>query len=134
MTRLSGIRRMTMQQALDQIDALKANAFPVEQKIQWLSEIDLMVWHEIYLKHEGPMPVTEFNGYDQDTKKSVFLLVPEPYTDIYENYVKMKIDLANEDNEKFMKNKGLFNAAFQTFKDFWRWDHMPIVRKRFITF
>ncbi|MBQ7851237.1 MAG: hypothetical protein IJ343_16040, partial [Clostridia bacterium] len=82
MTRLSGIRRMTMQQAIDQIDALKPNMFPVEQKKQWLSEVDMMTWTEIYLTHEGMPPESRFDGYDQDTDTSVELLIPEPYTDV----------------------------------------------------
>lgn len=131
---MSGIRRMTMQQAIDQIDMLKPNVFPVEQKKQWLSEADKMVWHEIYMTHEGLAPEASFEGYDQDTDPSVELLVPEPYTDIYRHYMATMMDLANAESGKYMQDKSLFNAAYQTFGDFWRRTHMPIVRRRHIKF
>lgn len=131
---MSGIRRMTMQQAIDQIDMLKPNMFPVEQKKQWLSEVDKMVWHEIYMTHEGVAPESSFEGYDQDTDPSVELLVPEPYTDIYRHYMATMMDLANAESGKYMQDKSLFNAAYQTFGDFWRRTHMPIVRRRHIKF
>ena len=134
MTRLSGIRRMTMQQALDQIDLLKPNMFPAAQKVQWLSDVDKMVWHEIYLTHEGMPPSASFDGYDQDTDPDTELLIPEPYTDVYRHYMATMMDLANAEQDKYMQDKSLFNAAYQTFGDFWRRTHMPIIRRRYIRF
>lgn len=130
----SGMRRMTMQQAIDQIDTLKPNMFPHEVKKQWLSEVDMMAWTEIYQTHEGLAPEAEFDGYDQDTDTDVLLLIPEPHTDIYKHYMATMMDLANAEQEKYMQDKSLFNAAYQTFSDFWRRTHMPIIRRRHIRF
>lgn len=129
---MGGMRRMTIQQAIDQIDLLKPNMFPVEQKIAWLSDVDKMVWHEIYLTHQGVAPESHFDGYDQDTETSTNLLAPEPYTDIYRNYLAMQMDLATAEAEKYTQDMTLFNASYQTFHDFWRRTHMPIVRRRHI--
>lgn len=130
----SGMRRMTIQEAIDKIDLLKANAFPIEKKIGWLSDLDKMAWHEIFLTHEGMPPESSFSGYDQDTDLHTRLLIPEPYTDVYHHYMATMMDLANAESEKYMVDKALFNAAYQTFGDFWRRTHMPIMRRRYIKF
>lgn len=131
---MSGMKRMTIQEAIDRIDMLKPNMFPVEQKKAWLSEVDKMVWHEIYLTHEGMPPEKKFDGYDQDTEPSTMLLVPEPYTDLYQHYMATMMDLANAESDKYMQDRSLFNAAYQVFGDFWRRTHMPIIRRRYIRF
>lgn len=129
---MSGMRRMTVQEAIDRIDLLKPNMYPPERKVAWLSEVDKMAWYEIYLTHVGLPPESTFDGYDQDTDPQTRLLIPEPYTDVYQHYMAMMMDLANAESEKYMQDKTLFNAAYQTFGDFWRRTHMPIIRQRHI--
>lgn len=129
---MSGMRRMTIQEAIDRIDMLKANMFPAEQKVAWLSDLDKMVWHEIFMTHEGTPPEAVFDGYDQDTDAQTRLLVPEPYTDIYQHYMATMMDLANAESTKYAQDRTLFNAAYQTFGDFWRRTHMPVVRRKYI--
>lgn len=125
------MRLMTIRQLLDMVDAQRPNVVPEEQKIQWLSDVDNMVYNEIYLAHIG-CPVQEFRGYTADTDTATGLLVPEPYTDIYTNYVKMQIDLVTAESGKYTQDMTLFNASYKTFGDFWRRTHMPIVRRRHI--
>lgn len=131
---MSGMKRMTMQEAIDRIDALKPNMYPPERKKAWLSDLDRMVWQEIYLTHEGVAPESRFDGYDQDTDPGTELLVPEPYTDVYHHYMATMMDLANAESDKYAQDRALFNAAYQTFGDFWRRTHMPIIRRRHIRF
>lgn len=128
------MKRITIQEAIDKIDMLKPNVFPVEQKVSWLSDLDSMVWEEIYQTHEGLAPEAEYHGYDQDTLTSTLLLVPEPYTDVYHHYMALQMDLANADSTKYMQDKSLFNGAYQTFGDFWRRTHMPKIRRKHIRF
>lgn len=128
------MRRMTIQEAIDQIDLHKANMYPYEQKVKWLSTVDKMAWEEIFLTHEGLPPESIFDGYDQDTDPMTRLLIPEPYTDVYQHYLATMMDLANAESDKYMQDKALFNAAYQTFGDFWRRTHMPIRRTKHIRF
>ena len=128
------MRRMTIQEAIDQIDLLKPNMFPPERKVQWLSTVDKMAWEEIFLTHEGLPPESTFVGYDQDTDPMTRLLIPEPYTDVYQHYLATMMDLSNAESDKYMQDKALFNAAYQTFGDFWRRTHMPIRRTKHIRF
>lgn len=129
---MSGMRRKTIQQAIDDIDLLKPNVFPPHQKMLWLSDVDKMIWYEIYMTHEGMPPQSSFDGYDQDTDPSTELLAPEPYTDIYRHYMAVQMDLATAEDDKYNQDLALYNAAYKTFGDFWRRTHMPIIRRRHI--
>lgn len=119
---------MTIQTALDRIDLLKPNTFPVEQKVAWLSELDGMVWREILLVHEGVEPGSHFKPYDCCSDLDKDLLVQEPYSDIYQHYLATQMDIANAESGKYAQDKVLFNNAWVTFGDYWTRTHMPIQR------
>lgn len=127
------MRLITIQQAIDHIDALKPNMFPNEKKVQWLSDVDNMVFSEIYSTHAAS-PVTAFDGYADDVDPGTTLLVPEPYTDIYRNYLAMQMDLANAESNKYTQDMLLFNASYKVFSDFWRTTHRPVIKRKHIRF
>ena len=115
---------MTIQEAIDRIDMLKPNKFPDRQKVAWLSDLDGMVYREIFLLHECP-PVRAFDGYNQDTEMDVELLVQAPYSDIYQHYMATQMDIANAETGKYEQDMVLFNNAWTTFGDYWTRTHMP---------
>lgn len=121
---------MTIQAAIDRIDVLKPNMFTAQQKVAWLSELDGMVFREIFLTHEGMPAGVTYEGYNEDTQTCTTLLVPEPYTDIYQHYMAVQMDLANAEGNKYAQDTTLFHNAWQTFADFWTRLHMPISRVR----
>lgn len=125
---------ITIQEAIDNVDLRKANAFPPEMKKAWLNELDKKIWHNIYMTHEGTPPVTCFRGYDQDTDPATKLLIPEPYTEVYLHWMSAQMDLANMESAKYAQNRQLYNAAYQAFEDFWRRTHMPRTRRKYIRF
>ena len=117
---------MTIQAAIDRIDAMKPNMFSDVQKIKWLSEVDSYVWRELYKTHEGIPAGVDFVGYDQDTELDTQLLVPEPYTDVYDAYLSAQMDLKNAENGKYTQNMVRFNNAWQTYADYFNRTHMPV--------
>lgn len=118
---------MTIQEAIDRIDTLKPNKFPARQKVAWLSDLDGMVYREIFLLHEDS-PVEEFHGYDQDTSMGTELLVRVPYVDIYQYYMATQMDIANMESGKYAQDMQLYNNAWMTFGDYWTREHMPVQR------
>lgn len=125
---------MTIQAAIDTIDTLKPNMFPIHQKVAWLSDLDGMIWREIVLTHEGVEPGRSFDGYDQDTNPSTDLLAPEPYTDIYRHYMATKMDIANRETGEYAKDNVLFNNAWQTLCDYWNRKQLPLLRVKQLRF
>lgn len=117
---------MTIQAAIERIDVMKPNMFSDTQKIAWLSEVDSFVWREIIKTHEGVPAGVDFVGYDQDTEMDTELLVPEPYTDIYDAYLSAQMDLKNAESGKYTQNMVRFNNAWQTYGDFYNRHHQPV--------
>lgn len=118
---------MTIQAAIDRIDSLKPNKYTASQKITWLSELDGMVFRELVQTHENP-EVIEFEGYEDSTPLDKELLVPAPYTEVYQHYLAMQMDISNAELQKYANDKTLFNAAYMTYSDYYTRTHMPIQR------
>lgn len=116
---------MTIQTAIDRIDSLKPNKYTDMQKVAWLSDLDGMIFRELLLTHEQP-PIITFDGYDESTSRNEELLVPFPYTDVYQHYLAMQMDLANAELQKYANDKILFNSAYNTYSDYYTRTHMPV--------
>lgn len=116
---------MTIQAAIDTIDTLKPNMILRSQKVAWLSDLDGLVWREIFTNSEGIPEGITFEGYNDDTEPSVDLLVPEPYTDTYRHYLALQIDNVTRETNEYAKDQILFNNAWQTLCDYWNRTHMP---------
>ena len=61
---------MTINEAINRLDALKANAYNQPEKIDWLSRLDSMVKKQIIDTHEGADKEQAINAYILDNKKS----------------------------------------------------------------
>jgi len=116
---------MTIQEAIDELDALKPNSYTAAQKIKWLSDIDLLAYNEILSTHEDA-PETAFTGYASVADTATRLLIPAPYTDVYRWYLESRVDLANAETGKYNNSITLFNNAYLTFTDRYNREHAPL--------
>lgn len=66
-----------------------------------------------------------FEGYDATTDLGTELIVPFPYTDIYQYYLMSEIDLANGETDRYANDRELFNNAYLTFSDYFTRKYMP---------
>lgn len=117
---------MKLQEAIARTDKLKPNSFSDEDKVRWLSELDGQIYNELVLTHchppdEQPQPFTGYTNADMDHE----LLVPFPYTNVYDYWLQSQIDLNNGELGKYNNTQAMFNAAFQTFSDYYTRTHMP---------
>lgn len=115
---------MTIQEAIDRVDALKPNKYSDEQKKEWMSELDGMIHKELILTHEGEEEKT-FDGYNSETPMNTQLLVPYPYCEIYQHYISSQIDLGNAELDKYNNDKTLYNNAYMTYAAYYNRTHMP---------
>lgn len=125
---------MTIQAAIDRIDEMKPNMFSDAQKIAWLSEVDNYAYRELYKTHEGWPEGIDFVGYDLDTELDTVLLIPEPYHDIYEHYLAMRMDDKNRETGEYAKSRNAFNSAWQTYADYFNRTYKPIPLVRQLRF
>lgn len=122
---------MLISEAIDTLDRIKPNQFSREEKVKWLSDIDLQIYEEIILTHEGEDIL--FNGYDEDTDiESTALLVPSPYDELYIHALKRQVDLNNEEYAKYNNDSILFNSAYTNFYDWYNRHYAPKGEKSFI--
>lgn len=122
---------MTIMEAIHKTDDLKYNTFSQDQKVDWLSRLDSMVKTQIIDTHEGHENVT-FTGYDGDTDLHTKLLVPAPFDEVYLRWMEAQIDYHNGEIDKYNISITMFNTEFETFEAWYRRNHRPITRSRFV--
>ena len=99
---------MTIREAIELVDRLKPNQYGSADKLRWLSELDGVVWHEIWSAHETAVPA--FAGYG-----------PEADLDGTE----MKIDDANGEMTKYNNSAAKYNTYYQAYQNAYNRAHMP---------
>ena len=121
---------MTLIEAISKIDNLKHNTYTHEDKTAWLSRLDGMVKAEILDTHAGSE--SDFRGYDTDSDVETELLVPAPYDEMYLRWLEAQIDYANGEYSRFNNAMDMFQAAYQSYRNYYNRTHMPKgVRIRF---
>ena len=138
---------MTTGEAIRRVDELKPNAYTDQMKISWLSELDGKIFEEVILTHidEHIPPPGIFYPHDApEMEVEVFseystledeLIVPFPYAgDVYTFYLMSQIDLHNAETAKYNQSITLYNAAYQTYFDWYNRTHKPIRKGRRIRF
>lgn len=124
---------MTVQQVLEQCDNLKPNSYDTAQKLRWLSECEGQLWDEIILTHEDK-PEKEFAGITEATPADYELVAPDRYASLYYLYLHMKIDQANNDNNRYQNSAAAFSAQYTSFSAWYNRIHMPLQRDQYMRF
>lgn len=123
---------MTIIEAINRLDVLKANTYTQPEKIAWLSRLDSMVKKQIIDTHEGSEAVI-FGGYTEDTPHNTVLLVPAPYDEVYLRWLEAQIDYYNHEYDSYNNAIIMFNTAFEAYAAYYNQHHMPVSRgKRFL--
>lgn len=115
---------MTIIEAINQIDALKANTYSQADKIEWLSRVDGMIKRIIVDTHEDGEDI-EFDGYNEDTALETELIAPHPYDELYIRWLEAQIDYTNAEYGKYNNSITTFNAAFTNYQNYYNRQHMP---------
>jgi len=120
---------MKLQQAIDRVDEMRPNMQSRSLKIDWLSELDGLIWTELIEKHwlkpGEETRMASMPEYDDDTDAETKLLVPAPYDNIYLYWLMAKIDEQTLETEKYNNDRAMFNASYESFSDYWTRNHMP---------
>ena len=119
---------MTVSEAVSAVDSLKPNAFSLQEKVSWLSEIDYQIFKEIISTHSGA-PISEFDGYDESVAGDTVLLAPPPYDSLYVKYLSAQIDYYNNELARYNNSAVMFNVAYMNFFNYYNRTHRPIGSK-----
>jgi hypothetical protein len=115
---------MTIIEAINQIDDLKANTYSQKNKIEWLSRVDGMIKRIIIDTHEGGEDI-KFDGYNEDTDLETELLAPHPYDELYIRWLEAQIDYTNAEYDKYNNTITAFNTSFNNYQNYYNSQHMP---------
>ena len=118
---------MKIIEAITRIDSLKHNTYTQNNKVAWLSEVELDVVNNVINTHEGD-EIT-FSGYDDSTDLQTELLIPAPYDKVYLLWMEAQIDYYNGEYEKYNNAADLFNTAYNDFKNYYNRTHKPKGKK-----
>ena len=119
---------MTIQAALDMADQLKPNMMQRAAKIGFLNEIDNLIHREIIMRHEHTAAEETAPEYDNDTDAATELLIAAPYDMLYVYWIMSKIDILNQEMDKYNNDRALFENAYQMAADWINRTRMPISR------
>lgn len=118
--------KTTIAEIIEMTDMLKEdNRFTQELKIKWISDLDMMIADEIIRKTEGGKNF-QFAGYDKKTSKNTELIVPAPFSDMYIHWLHSKMDLFNQDYERYNSSVAAFYTVYQNFASFYNREHKPL--------
>lgn len=130
---------MTVGEAMARIRELKPNPYTDELLVGQLYNLDLSLYHELYLWHEGlhlhmtdeetgeEVPAGPPAPYDIKEPDAV-LLVPEPYSMLYLYYLAAQIDFLNGELARYNNSMVMYNTALSTYADYVNRTRMPLQR------
>ena len=108
---------MTIQGALDMADQMRPNMMEEATKISFLNELEQMIHGELIMKHVHSAEEEVTPEYDEDTDPATELLIPSPYDKVYWLYIMHRIDLQNQEMDKYNNDRALFEHAYQEAAD-----------------
>lgn len=120
---------MTLQEAIETTDEMKANMMSSTLKYKYLTEIEQLIFDEIVMRHEHPAEILK-PTYTEETDPLTELLVPEPYTMVYVYWLMSKIDMQNQEDGRYNVDRAQFEDAYRTMSDWWTREHRPLQRVR----
>lgn len=117
---------MTINAALEAVDALQPNAFSREEKLGWLSRAEGLVKTQILDTCQDP---PAFSGYSIHTDPETELLAPEPFDELYLRYIQAQMDSANGELTRYGNSAALFNSLLSAYRNHYIRTHTPVGRK-----
>ena len=111
---------MKVQDVIEAVDQLKPNDFTVGQKKDWLLQLEQTILSEVICPRTqaGIIEKEYFTGETQ-------LRVQPPYDNIYALWLEAQIDRQYSEIAKYNNAITVFNAAYQTFVNWYNRTHMP---------
>ena len=116
---------MTIQEAIDRADEMKANMMAPGLKIKQLTIIEQLIWEEVVMRHEHPAELDTRPVYTEETDPTTKLIVPDPYSDVYVDWLLTQIDRQNQEDARYNVDRAHFENSYDTMKTWWTRTHMP---------
>ena len=112
--------------AIQKAKQLRSSEVSTDTMVQWLAALDGKIWTEIICQYDEhtPAAMPTYGIYDADPEEETNLLIPAPYDQIYIDYLLMRIDLENDDYERYNNRAVLFNEQYQAYVNYYNREHI----------
>lgn len=100
---------MRLTKLIANVNAEKPNSFSKEYLTKFVNELEAIIY--TWLGED----IVEIS-YPDPGEPDPELRVPAPYDQMYESWVKAKIDFAHEEYQSYSNNQAQFNADFEDWK------------------
>lgn len=121
---------MTIQEALDLTDSMKANDMSRKEKIYFLQEIEQLIHAEILMTHVHMWQQEQIPQITENTDPGTVLLAPQKYAMVYVYYLMSKIAMQNQEDVRENNDRSKFEQAYMMLADWWNRTFWPIPRTR----
>ncbi len=115
---------MTVNDAIARASLIVGGSVSREMFSKWLTEIELTVIIEVAITHRGG--IYDISDVDPNGDGNRVLWAPEPYSELYVNYLVMKSDLFLRDLDQYVNSSRIFAASYQAFTDWYNRTFMPV--------
>ncbi|MGN1419218.1 MAG: hypothetical protein ACI4W6_07800 [Acutalibacteraceae bacterium] len=116
---------MTIREAIDIFDSRFQNEVCEEAKINWLSILDSDIKKNVIDTHEGAEQIA-FSPYSIGTDYNTKLLIDEPYSEIYIQWMLCQLYLNRAETALYNNAVDLYNQSYYDFRAYYNRTHMPI--------
>ena len=114
---------MTPRKVMQHADTAKLNAFPEEEKFEWLKALEGRIAADVLLATPEELEQIMATGYPDGMDEE--LLVKAPHDELYVLYLKAKIDAENGEYSRYADSSQLYNEAYGNFARYWGRTHEP---------
>ena len=126
---------MTIGEVIARVDDLKKNGYRMEEKIQWLSDIEWILKREVFDTHTLESDrAKEYTGYTAKTPLDTVLLCDPPYDLIYVRYLEMMMYYYEGENVRYENAKLMFESVETSFKEFYNREHPASTVRKLVFF
>lgn len=113
-------------EAIAALGELKPNDYTTETKLAWLSELDGRIVRELLSRFDEEAEEPVYGDTDEE------LLVGQPYTGIYIDYMAAKVDFYNNEFDLYNNDYTAFNALYGAYEAWYIRRHRAISTQRLV--
>jgi hypothetical protein len=115
---------MTIMEAVVALQELKPHQYDEATIVRWLSNLDGLLYNEAVKWHEGTEGLPH-GPYGPESDMDAVLMVPEPYSDVYIQYLSAQIEYHNGETGRYQNAMVMYNMALSAAQDYLNRTRMP---------
>ena len=115
---------MTAWEIIDAVDREVYNSNTLEQKLEWLTQLESQIYWEILMTHE-PEPEYPFVPLTVDSYRETELFLKGDLQWLYKWYLAAMIHLHNDEIEKYNNMMAVYLNMYEMFYNCYNRTHLP---------